>query len=372
MVTASRIDFAIKRRRLTKSALAESLGVAERTVRRWIDGASPPSEEHISEIASILGFPIDFFSGPELERLDYTQPTFRARRSSRRLLNAATQSAALAFEIERALVETFGFRLPPVDLPELPQAYAGKPEDAASWVRAEWGLGERPIRNVLALLEKYGIRLFSLPPDLVDGKVSAFSIENEKGTPFVLLNTRDAFSGERTRFDAAHELGHLVMHRRHAVCQSEDIESEADRFAAAFLIPAESLRQASRGVFPTLASLSKLKLRWGVSVAALARRMRDLKICTPQQYKRICIELSRYGRKREPNPIRGEHSRLLQKVVASLRSTGELSSLSAMVTIHPEELNEYLFGLTMTLVEGDRATLRGGNPPKLKLLSCDP
>lgn len=368
MVTASRIDFAIKRRRLTKSALAAALGVAERTVRRWVDGASPPTDEHLEEMASLLDLPVDFFNGPELERLDPSQPTFRARRASRRLLNAATQSAALAFEIERVLVDGLGFRLPALDLPELPQAYVGRPADAAAWVREQWNLGERPIKSVIALLEHYGIRVFSLPPDLVDGKVSAFSIENERGTPFVLLNTRDAFSGERTRFDAAHELGHLIMHRHHDRCSGEKIEKEADRFAAAFLIPADALRSAARGVFPTMESLTSLKLRWGVSVAALARRMFDLKLCSERQYRRICIDLGRYGRKREPNPIRGEQSRLLQKVVASLRSTGELSSLSALVTVHPEELNEYLFGLTMVPVEGDRE-LRGGEPPRLTLLS---
>ncbi|MEK2654790.1 ImmA/IrrE family metallo-endopeptidase [Pseudomonas aeruginosa] len=42
-------------------------------------------------------------------------------------------------------------------------------------------------------------------------QVNAFSCWRRGVTPFVFLNTQK--SAEASRFDAAHELGHLVLHR---------------------------------------------------------------------------------------------------------------------------------------------------------------
>lgn len=373
MVTPSRIELAIKRRRHTRRDLAVALGVDDKTVRRWLDGSSTPTHENLERIAEFLRFPIDFFGGHELEEISPTQPSFRARRASRRLLSAATQSASLAFELERVFVEELRFRLPPLNVPELPDAHTNDPEGAASWVREQWGLRDRPIKSIVGLLEKNGIRVFSLPADLIEGKVSAFCVENQRGTPFVLLNTRDAFSGERTRFDAAHELGHVVLHRRSPEIGPEQ-EPEADSFASAFLMPKESILRVAHEAEPSIENLQHLKLRWGVSIAALARRLRDLSVFSERQYTRVCIQLSRYGRKREPNPIRGEGSKLLPKILDAVRDEGGLSMLAALACMHEEDLNEYLFGLALTAVDSARAPSAGERPvgrsgkPRLSLV----
>jgi Zn-dependent peptidase ImmA (M78 family) len=345
----ARIEFAVVRRRLSKRDVAVALGIDEKTVRRWIAGTSEPTEENLARLAELLSFPVDFFTGSDLEFVDYSRPSFRARRTSKRLLNAAAQSASIAFEIERVLVEELRFKLPPLNIPELPQMYHGDPESAATWVRERWGLRDRPIKSVIGLLESNGIRAFSLPADIIEGKVSAFCVENERGTPFVLLNTRDAYSGERTRFDAAHELGHIIMHR-HLPEISSDEEPAADAFAAAFLMPRDSVLEAAVRVDASVECLQRLKVRWGVSVAALARRLYDLRVFTESQYTRLCIDLARFGRKKEPNPIRGEASKLLPKVLSELRAEGGLTLLSGLTLLHEHELNEYLFGLAMTVV----------------------
>ncbi|WP_419757134.1 ImmA/IrrE family metallo-endopeptidase [Teredinibacter turnerae] len=56
--------------------------------------------------------------------------------------------------------------------------------------------------------------------------------------PFVFLNTKK--TAERCRFDAAHELGHLVMHC-HGAPQGQEAEKEANAFASAFLMPRRSV-----------------------------------------------------------------------------------------------------------------------------------
>jgi Zn-dependent peptidase ImmA (M78 family) len=350
MANPNRINLAVVRRRLSMRDVAVAMGIDEKTVSRWIHGDSEPSPDNLEALSELLSFPIEFFNGPDLELVDDTRPSFRARRTSRRLLHAASQSASIAFEIERVLTEELRFKLPPRAIPDLPESYKRDPEAAAAWVRGQWGLRDRSIRSVVGLLESSGVRVFSLPADIVEGKVSAFCVENERGTPFVLLNTRDAYSGERTRFDAAHELGHIVMHRQSREIAADE-ETEADMFAAAFLMPRESVLRVAHRAEPNIETLQILKLHWGVSVAALARRLLDLGIFGEKPYKRLCIELARRGRKTEPNPIPGEVSKLLPKLLAELRSEGGLSMLSGLTCLYERELNEYLFGLAMTVVD---------------------
>jgi hypothetical protein len=63
----------------------------------------------------------------------------------------------------------------------------------------------------LVLLEARGIRVFSLTEPCFE--LNAFS-HWVAVTPFVFLNTMK--TAESSRFDAAHELGHLVLHRHGA------------------------------------------------------------------------------------------------------------------------------------------------------------
>jgi Zn-dependent peptidase ImmA (M78 family) len=65
-------------------------------------------------------------------------------------------------------------------------------------------------------LESKGVRVFSLAANTV--KVNAYALwKDEK--PFVFLNTFK--STESSRFDAAHELGHLVLHQDGSVTGRE-------------------------------------------------------------------------------------------------------------------------------------------------------
>ncbi|WP_261371327.1 ImmA/IrrE family metallo-endopeptidase [Yersinia frederiksenii] len=59
------------------------------------------------------------------------------------------------------------------------------------------------------LIEPKGVKVFSLAENCVE--VDAFSFWTNR-KPFVLLNTIK--TSERSRFDATHQLGHLVLHQR--------------------------------------------------------------------------------------------------------------------------------------------------------------
>ena len=68
-------------------------------------------------------------------------------------------------------------------------------------IRSMWGIGERPIRNTIHLLELHGVRVFALAAETA--VVDAYSFWRND-VPYILLNTGK--SAERSRMDAAHEL----------------------------------------------------------------------------------------------------------------------------------------------------------------------
>lgn len=102
-------------------------------------------------------------------------------------------------------------------------------------------------------------------------------------------------SGDRLRYSLSHEMGHIVMHEVH----TEDMEREANRFAAEFLMPANDIRSSLDGL--SLPKLATLKPYWKVSMAALLKRATDLKKITERQVRYLWMQMGRLGyRTREP------------------------------------------------------------------------
>ncbi len=331
---------------MSKIALARASGLGLRTVAAHEAGEKVPSVETIALLTRVLRFPEHFFHGEQIDEPDANGVSFRALTSmSASHRDAALAAGALAFLVSDWIAERF--ELPISDLPSL--RGFNRPDTAAQALRAEWGLGERSIRNIVHLLEAHGVRVFSLPND-VRG-VDAFSTWH-RDVPFVFLTTDK--SGERGRFDAAHELGHLVLHRQGGP-SGREAEFEADRFAAAFLMPQGSiLAQAPRT--PTLNTLIRVKANWMVSVAALVHRLRSLDLISEWHYRTLCIQLSQLGyRKNEPNGIMRETSQVLTKVFAALREEGiARNSVANDLGIPSEEFESLIFGLAIAVVTGGR------------------
>ncbi|MEU4040025.1 ImmA/IrrE family metallo-endopeptidase [Streptomyces collinus] len=213
---------------------------------------------------------------------------------------------------------------------------------------ASWSWRARRCRQV-------GVRVFSLAPDCLDA--DAFST-TYSGTPYVFLNTRK--TGERGRFDAAHELGHLVLHSEHRILGGREDEPEANAFASAFLMPragilAQQLNDASVERFLSA------KRRWGVSFMALTYRLRDLGLLSEWRYTQTTKKLAQLGyRTGEPNSLLArESSQLLAKVFDALGAKDMTPvGVADQMGIHPEDLNDYVFGLVPV-------SLDGGGPPQL-------
>lgn len=130
----------------------------------------------------------------------------------------------------------------------------------------------------------------------------------------ILVSDRVLENNGRFRFTCAHELGHVLLHQRHAAAfhethelphlESTHLEKEADRFAAAILMPLQLMEQAlfsicreeeldaehclSEMMMPTVPSewlwraifLPKITQRFGVSKTAAVIRCGDMRLIT--------------------------------------------------------------------------------------------
>lgn len=363
MFVPVRLTIARKRRGTTITALSTGSSISTKSLSDYENGKKRPSAENLTRLAEALQVPINYFTKLPLEEVPEEAISFRApSKMLRRSKDMALAIASHAIEL-RGWVDAH-YETPPVDVPTL-HKYSGIPaaSRAAAVVRAKWGLGETPVGNMVHLLELHGVAVFSVRSE--QAQLDAFSFR-DGDRPYVLLNTSK--SAERGRFDAAHELGHLVLHSESRKIVGPEAEREADAFASAFLMPEGDVRAHMR-VNPPLEQILKKKQRWRVAAIALAYRLHDLGLLSDWLYHTTCVNLSRMGyRSGEPNGIERESSRLLSRVMADLWTVNRgFEHLCEQLAVQPHDINDLIFNLAPLVVEGEgerTAPVR----PELRLL----
>lgn len=192
------------------------------------------------------------------------------------------------------------------------------------------------------LLEAHGVRVFSLVEET--RHLDAYSFwRNEK--PYIFLNTIK--TAEHSRFDAAHELGHLVMHR-HSGSGHKNAEDEANAFASAFLIPPADL-VAKLPRVRTLDQIIAGKKRWRVSAAALNYSLRKHGLISDWHYRGNYIQLNKLGREIEPEGIERETSQVWKKILTALWQEGiSISDIADHIYVPEEEVSNLLFGIVVS------------------------
>jgi len=213
------------------------------------------------------------------------------------------------------------------------------PADLARSVRTEWKLARGPISGVVASVEAAGGLVVARDLD-ADG-LDAVTQWTGKEPPLFLADVKAPT--DRFRFSLAHEIGHAYLHGD--VGGGPNIEREADEFAAEFLLPAEEIRDSFTDPVD-LGLLLELKLRWGVSMAALARRALTLDVVSEWRYRQIMVEMSALGyRTQEPVQLPAETPRQVARLAARLRTdAGSLDAAARTVGLLPDEFRDlYLF-----------------------------
>lgn len=159
---------------------------------------------------------------------------------------------------------------------------------------------DKPVNNVTRCMERLDILVTPLQNPLLDlTKIDGISTPVYRFRPFVSTLNYDV-PGDRFRFSAAHELGHIVLHSAGHDGSLSDRESEADRFAAEFLMPREVFKELLSPDL-TLNAFAQLKAQWGVSIQALVRRSFDLGFIDRDRYRSLNIQIANRGwKKSEP------------------------------------------------------------------------
>jgi Zn-dependent peptidase ImmA (M78 family) len=247
-------------------------------------------------LARVLAVPEGFFvkpwpAGPS----DAMPPTYfrDLKATAQRERRRASAMAVLLQDLIAALEQHV--RLPDVDIPVIdagPGAVTKDIDDIAMAVRRQWDLGVEPIKDAVRELERHGIAVARM--SMGHRRVDAFSVRFDR-RPLVLL-AEDKSNYVRSRFDACHELGHLVMHGR-AEPGIKVVEVQAHDFASSFLLPREIAIEElpSRLDSSGWAKLASVKQRWGVSMAALLYRSRTLGIMSPDTYRNAMKYMSARG-----------------------------------------------------------------------------
>jgi Zn-dependent peptidase ImmA (M78 family) len=160
-------------------------------------------------------------------------------------------------------------------LPTLSVSSAADVEEAADKLRSDWHLGHDAIPSMVALLEDHDIQVIELA---AHDHFDACALESD-GRPFIVVRTGAPV--DRVRFTLAHELAHLVLQHPSGKLP----EGLANRFAGAFLVPADT---AMRELGDHRDRLSKvelqlLKAKYGISMSGWIHRAADLKIITPAE-----------------------------------------------------------------------------------------
>lgn len=315
-------------RRLTQVQLAAMVGVSPSTINKWRFGTQLPEHEALERLASVVNVTPEWFTrtpGPKLP-----PPLFRS--NAKALVSAMEMfHARLEWvqEIVDALSEYVDFphlNLPARNYATIEEISDEEIERAACECRDLWRLGRSVIQDISLSAEGAGVILVREETGVaqIDG-LSSWS--EAQGRPLILLSA-DKDNGYRGRFDLAHEIGHVILHRsiKRSTKRTMDsaryslMEKQAHRFAGAFLLPAETFA-TEVPVPPTLDDLLLLKRRWGVSVAAMIMRLRALDILSEDGalmlYKR---RSARWGVKSEPGDgdLKPEKPRLLRRTIELL------------------------------------------------------
>jgi len=307
--------------RLPRTELAAKIGISPAAITQLERDLIRPTTTVAAELALALGVPGSF-----LLHASSSQPIPASAAHFRSLRSAPAMSRDQALAFAELSLEVLAAIEDHVDLPEVSLPTIGLSSlhteqgiaQAARQARDALGVADGPVPHVVRLLEAHGVLVLRLPDELIDRRVDAFST-TASSRPIVLLSPMKDDKA-RSRFDSAHELGHLLLHHD-AEPGSKVIENQAHAFAAAFLTPADQVVDdlPRRLDWP---AFHRAKRRWGVSLKALIYRAHSLKLISDAAYRRANVQLAEWGNP-EPVPLGPpESTSLLGMAIAMLADTG--------------------------------------------------
>jgi Zn-dependent peptidase ImmA (M78 family) len=280
----------------TQAEMARRLGADQPFIAKLEGDRINAPSQFIEELSLVSGFPPAFF-GREPEA-DFPAGSLLFRSHAGMTGKEASEMyryAQVTFGLLRTMLTKRKFKNFPINLPS---GVSDDPREAAAVTRSELGLSpDRPIPHLTNALEKAGVLILALSKPFEHRDAFSLWAGFDRSRPVIVL--AGGTVGDRLRMNVAHELGHLVMHKP-IVNPVHEVEKQACRFAAEFLLPERQMRLEVNPPV-NLDTFAALKQRWGVSIQALIVRTRELGIINQRKYTYLFQQLSARGwRTREP------------------------------------------------------------------------
>ncbi len=314
-------------RRWDQSALADRAGVSSATISNLELGRVTPTPEQIERIAAALGYAPGFLTS-EVAMLPTTRPWLRAYAdASKREADARTSATTLAAEYVRRL----GLKPLPDLIPVFDNTLDDDAiEEAATELRQLAQIdADAVVTNAVRAVERLGCIVLPLESEL--GRHLGMSVRADQ-LPMVCVAKGDV-PGDRQRWTVAHELGHLTLHGNAAPPRDARVarrmESEAHRFAAAFLAPADPLIETLRtvGGSVTLRTLAEVKAVWGIAIKALIHRFQEIGFIDADHARSLYKQVSaRKWTTEEPVHVPTESAQWFERTLVRKAGTDDLTT----------------------------------------------
>lgn len=277
---------------ITQEELAEELGITQAALSRYENGLREPDDVMIGKLAEALGVTPDFLShdfrmrgaiaaDAHMRRQKTAKPSDWKRVEAR--LNVHRMHSSYLLDRVPLRASNHVIQVDPDER---------TPEEAAAMLRAAWRMPIGPVRNLIRWVESAGVIV--LEDDFGTHRIDGMS---QWAGEHAVIVVNSSAPTDRKRLTVGHELGHLVLHTGYV---DLDIEEQATRFAAEFLMPEHLISPQLSNL--TLGKVADLGLEWGVSMQAVYERAYRLGKVTGEARQRFYRQLNSRGWKtREPN-----------------------------------------------------------------------
>ncbi|TDH18247.1 ImmA/IrrE family metallo-endopeptidase [Segetibacter sp. 3557_3] len=340
-IFGTRLKLARKLAAMSLQDLSDALSnkVTKQALSKYEQGEMNPSSQVLLAISKALQLKPDYFL--KKKSLALGQILFRKRAALSKkdedsIVEKVRDYVERYIELEEILNVQSGFINP---LRDFVIEQKSDVEKAADKLRIDWNLGDKPIANMVEMLELKGIKVIVVDDvDALDG----LAVFTSTGIPILVVNRKNK-SIERIRFTIVHELAHLLLNLA-VVEGSHKLQEEwCHFFSSCFLMPSHMLRKMIGGEKRTyiyINELIKIKEYYGISIRAIVHRLRELVIITDNYYQRWLVYMSKqYGQKGEPGEYKGEEaSKGFDLLIARGLSEGILS-LSKAASLCNTDIN---------------------------------
>ncbi|MCX6055952.1 MAG: XRE family transcriptional regulator [Chloroflexi bacterium] len=308
MTIGQRIKQARKAGNFSLRKLAEEIGVSAMAISKYERDQDVPSSGVLLRLSQALKVKIDFFFRPNAIHVQ-----LQAYRKHTALGIKEQDSIQIRIQdwVERYIEaeNLFPEERYTGTLPSCKVNILDEVEETALELHNHWSLGVDPIENLVQVLEDRGIKVGFIS-GFEDFDACTFKVGDDP-----VMVTKAELPGDRQRFNLGHELGHLILD-----IQGElKLEQAANRFAAAFLVPAKTVR-FELGVQRkdlNINELYMLKQKYGLSMQGWIYRARDLGIITQNTAVRLFqqFRVNKWHTQEPGDPYSSETSMRMERLI---------------------------------------------------------